>query len=145
MGEGGVISAHHTAHTQLAGKADSEHAGKAYAKGCAQSRGCALAFARKLRALGDKATGAARFAAAAALHPSHRGILSEMGRLALDLEQVELAQKLPAEADDGRERGLADYFGGAARCLPNRAGIREAIPLYRSGALALGPQGHLPS
>ena len=31
-GAGGVMSAHDTAHTQLAGKTDSEHSGKAHAR-----------------------------------------------------------------------------------------------------------------
>ena len=108
-GEGGVMSAHDTAHTQLAGKTDSEHSGKAYARD-ARNPEAALAFARQLRALGDKQQALLVLQQAAALHPTHRGILSEMGRLALDLEQVELAQKLLAEADDAA-RGLADHFG----------------------------------
>jgi len=108
-GEGGVMSAHDTEHTQLAGKTDSEHSGKAYARD-ARNPEAALAFARQLRALGDKQQALLVLQQAAALHPIHRGILSEMGRLALDLEQVELAQKLLAEADDAA-RGLADHFG----------------------------------
>jgi tetratricopeptide (TPR) repeat protein len=75
---------------------------------------------------------------AAALHPSHRGILSEMGRLALDLEQVEVAQKLPAEADDAAS---ADWRIISARgtVLAKQGRDREAILLYER-ALALAPK-----
>ena len=136
-GEGGVMSAHDTAHSQPAGKADSEHSGKAYARD-ARNPEAALALARKLRALGDKQQALLVLQQAAALHPSHRGILSEMGRLALDLEQVELAQKLLAEADDAAS---ADWRIISARgtVLAKQGKYREAIPLYER-ALALAPK-----
>jgi Flp pilus assembly protein TadD len=136
-GEGGVMRAHDTAHTQLAGKTDSEHSGKAHARD-ARNPEAALAFAHKLRALGDKQQALLVLQQAAALHPSHRGILSEMGRLALDLEQVELAQKLLAEADDAAS---ADWRIISARgtVLAKQGKYREAIPLYER-ALALAPK-----
>ena len=75
------------------------------------------------------------------MHPSHRGILSEKGRLALGLEQVELAQKLLAEADDAAS---ADWriISTRGTVLVKQGKYREAIPLYER-ALALAPKGNL--
>jgi Flp pilus assembly protein TadD len=136
--EGGVTTAADMAHSraQHAGKGDSEHGGKAYAKDMRNPE-VALGYARQLRAMGEKQQALLVLQQAAALHPGHRGILSEMGRLALDLEQVELAQRLLAAADDPAN---ADWRTISARgtVLAKQGKYREAIPLYER-ALALAP------
>jgi Flp pilus assembly protein TadD len=137
--EGGVAIAGDMAHgrAQQAGRGDSEPRGKAYAKDMRNPE-VALGYARQLRAMGEKQQALLVLQQAAALHPGHRGILSEMGRLALDLEQVELAQKLLAAADDPAN---ADWRTISARgtVLAKQGKYREAIPLYER-ALALAPK-----
>jgi Flp pilus assembly protein TadD len=73
------------------------------------------------------------------LHAGHRGILSEYGRLALEPEQVELAQKLLGEADDPANAELANHFCPGT-VLAKQGKYREAIPLYEP-ALALTMEG----
>jgi Flp pilus assembly protein TadD len=95
-----------------------------------RSAEAALNYARRLRAAGDKQQ-------AASLHAGHYGILSEYSHLALELEQVELAQKLLQEADDPAN---ADWRTISARgtVLAKQGKYREAIPLYER-VLALAP------
>jgi len=117
-------------------KGSIEHWGKAYAKN-PRSAEAALNYARRLRASGDKQQAFVVLQQAASLHAGHHGILSEYGRLALELEQVELAQKLLQEADDPAN---ADWRTISARgtVLAKQGKYREAIPLYER-ALALAP------
>jgi Flp pilus assembly protein TadD len=117
-------------------KGSIEHLAKAYAKN-PRSAEAALNYARRLRALGEKQQALVVLRQAASLHADHRGILAEFGRLALELEQVELAQKLLEEADDP---ATADWRTISARgtVLAKQGKYREAIPHYER-ALALAP------
>jgi Flp pilus assembly protein TadD len=137
-GDGGLMSVPDAAETRLepTAKGSIEHWGKAYAKN-PRSAEAALNYARRLRASGDKQQAFVVLQQAAFLHAGHRGILSEYGRLALELEQVELAQKLLGEADDPAN---ADWRTISARgtVLAKHGKYREAIPLYER-ALALAP------
>jgi Flp pilus assembly protein TadD len=117
-------------------KGNIEHWARAYAKN-PRSAEAALNYARRLRALGDKQQALVVLQQAASLHAGHRAILSEFGRLALELEQVELAQKLLEEADDP---ATPDWRIISARgtVLAKQGKYREAIPHYER-ALALAP------
>src|SRR5262245_54257987 len=117
-------------------KGSIEHWSKAYAKN-PRSADAALNYARRLRATGDRQQAFVVLRQAASLHAGHRGILSEYGRLALELDQVELAQRLLEEADDPAN---ADWRTISARgtVLAKQGKYREAIPLYER-ALALAP------
>jgi Flp pilus assembly protein TadD len=109
---------------------------KAYAEN-PRSADAALNYARRLRAAGDKQQAFVVLRQAASIHTGHRGILSEYGRLAHELDQVELAQRLLEEADDPAN---ADWRAISARgtVLAKQGKYREAIPLYER-ALALAP------
>jgi Flp pilus assembly protein TadD len=122
---------------EASAKGSLEHWGRAYVKN-PRSAEAALNYARRLRVAGDKQQALLVLRQAAALHTGHRGILSEYGRLALELEQVELAQKLLEEADDPAN---ADWQVISARgtALAKQGKYREAIALYER-ARALAPK-----
>ena len=138
-GEGAMATSEATA-GERRGKSDgeraAEHWGKAYAKN-PRNPEAALNYARKLKALGDKQQAFAVLQQAASLNAGHRGLLSEYARLALELDQVERAQKLLEEADDPAS---PDWRVISARgtVLAKQGKYREAIPLYQR-ALALAP------
>ena len=138
-GEGAMATSEGT-QAERRGKSDgeraAEHWGKAYAKN-PRNPEAALNYARKLKALGDKQQAFAVLQQAASLNASHRGLLSEYARLALELDQVERAQKLLEEADDPAS---PDWRVISARgtVLAKQGKYREAIPLYQR-ALALAP------
>lgn len=97
----------------------------------------ALAYARNLKALGEKRQALAVLQQASIFSAGHRGLNSEYGRLALDLEQVSLAQRLLEAADDPAN---PDWRVISARgtVLAKQGRYREAIPLYER-ALTLAP------
>ena len=138
-GEGAMATSEPT-EGERRGKSDgeraAEHWGKAYAKN-PRNPEAALNYARKLKALGDKQQAFAVLHQAASLNAGHRGLLSEYARLALELDQVERAQKLLEEADDPAS---PDWRVISARgtVLAKQGKYREAIPLYQR-ALALAP------
>jgi Flp pilus assembly protein TadD len=137
--DAGLMTAPEAAETrpEPTAKGSIEHWARAYAKN-PRSAEAALNYARRLRALGDKQQALVVLRQAAFLHAGHRAILSEFGRLALELEQVELAQKLLEEADDPAT--AADWRTISARgtVLAKQGKYREAIPHYER-ALALAP------
>ena len=138
-GEGAMATSEPT-EGERRGKSDgeraAEHWGKAYAKN-PRNPEAALNYARNLKALGDKQQALAVLHQAASLNAGHRGLLSEYARLALELDQVERAQKLLEEADDPAS---PDWRVISARgtVLAKQGKYREAIALYRR-ALALAP------
>jgi Flp pilus assembly protein TadD len=138
-GEGATVISEAT-EGERRGKSDGEraagHWGKAYAKN-PRNPEAALNYARKLKALGDKQQAFAVLQQAASLNAGHRALLSEYARLALELDQVERAQKLLEEADDPAS---PDWRVISARgtVFAKQGKYREAIPLYQR-ALALAP------
>jgi Flp pilus assembly protein TadD len=97
----------------------------------------AVAYARNLKAMGEKRQALAVLQQAANFNAGHRALNSEYGRLALDLDQVSVAQRLLEAADDPTN---PDWRVISARgtVLAKQGSYRDAIPLYER-ALALAP------
>ena len=113
-----------------------EYWGQVYAKNPRDAQ-TALNYARNLKAMGDKQQALSVLQQASAFNGGHRGIMSEHGRLALELDQVDVAQKLLEQADDP---GNPDWKTISARgtLLAKQGRYRDAIPLYER-ALGLAP------
>jgi Flp pilus assembly protein TadD len=80
------------------GKA-TEYWGKEYSKNPTNTE-AAVAYAKNLKALGNKTEAFNVLAQAAQTNPDSRAVASEYGRLALELEKVSLASQMLAFADD---------------------------------------------
>jgi Flp pilus assembly protein TadD len=92
-----------------------------------------LSYARNLKALGEKRQALAVLQQVSVFHP---GVNSEYGRLALEFDQVSLAQKLLQAADDPAK---PDWKVISARgtALAKQGRYRDAIAFYeRARALA---------
>lgn len=89
----------------------------------------ALSYARNLKAMGEKQRALAVLQQAAMFHGNSRELAGEYGRLALDLDQVNLANKLLAAADDPAK---PDWRVISARgtVLAKQGKYGEAIPFY---------------
>ena len=98
----------------------------------------ALAYAKNLKANGQKAEALAVVQAASIYHGNSRELAGEYGRLALEAGQVQLAQKLLAAADDPAK---PDWRIVSARgtALGLEGKYAEAIPYYER-ALKLAPE-----
>jgi Flp pilus assembly protein TadD len=97
----------------------------------------AINYVRNLKALGAKQQALAAIQQAHATNPAHKGIASEYGRLALEMDQVSVADKLLAMADDAV---APDWKVISARgtVLAKQGRYREAIPQYER-ALTMSP------
>lgn len=113
-----------------------EYWGKEFAKNPKDAQG-ALSYARNLKAMGEKRQALAVLQQTSLFHPGHRGLNSEYGRLALEFDQVSVAQRLLEQADDPTN---PDWRVISARgtVLAKQGQYRDAIPLYER-ALALAP------
>lgn len=102
-----------------------------------QSLEAALAFAKNLKASGQKQQAVAVLQQASVYHGADKQLASEYGRLALELDQVTVAQQLLALADDP---ALPDWRVVSARgtALAKQGKYQEAIPFYER-ALTLAP------
>jgi Flp pilus assembly protein TadD len=102
--------------------------GKEYAKD-PRALEPALNFARNLKALGAKQRALAVLQQAGMFHGESRELAGEYGRLALDLDQVTLANRLLAAADDPVN---PDWRIVSARgtVLAKQGNYGEAIPYY---------------
>lgn len=89
----------------------------------------ALNYARNLKAMGEKQRALAVLQQAAIFHGESRELASEYGRLALDLGQVNLADKLLSIADDPSN---PDWRVISARgtVLAKQGKYAQAIPFY---------------
>jgi Flp pilus assembly protein TadD len=103
-----------------------------------QDAKAALSYAKNLKAMGEKRQALAVLQQASTFHGGNREINSEYGRLALEFDQVSLAQKLLEQADDPAN---PDWRVISARgtALAKQGSYRSAIPLYER-ALALSPE-----
>jgi Flp pilus assembly protein TadD len=110
--------------------------GEAYAKNPRDAQ-TALNYARNLKALGEKRQALAVLQQASTVNGNHRGISGEYGRLALEFDQISLAQKLLEQAEDPAN---PDWRIVSARgtVLAKQGRYREAIPHYER-ALTLAP------
>ena len=89
----------------------------------------ALSYARNLKAMGEKRRALAVLQQASLFHGQNRELASEYGRLALDLDQVNVAKKLLAVADDPVK---PDWRVISARgaALAKEGNYNDAIPLF---------------
>lgn len=96
-----------------------------------------LAHARNLKQLGDKSAAMAVLQAASEQHGTDRELASEYGRLAADLDQLSLASKLLAVAEDPAR---PDWRVISARgtVFAKQGKYDDALPLFER-ALALDP------
>lgn len=113
-----------------------EHWGKEYAKNPLDAK-AALSYAQRLKAMGEKRQALAVLQQAATFNSQDRALISEYGRLALELDQIGVAEKLLVHADDPAN---PDWRVISARgtVLAKQGKYGEAIPLYER-ALALAP------
>jgi Flp pilus assembly protein TadD len=97
----------------------------------------ALSYARNLKAMGEKQRALGVLQQAAVFHGESHELASEYGRLALDLDQVSVANRLLAAADDP---GHPDWRVISARgtVLAKQGKYADAIPYYEH-ALMLAP------
>ena len=97
----------------------------------------ALNYARNLKAMGEKQRALGVLQQASVFHGESRELASEYGRLALDLDQVNVANRLLAAADDP---GHPDWRVISARgtVLAKQGKYADAIPYYEH-ALMLAP------
>jgi Flp pilus assembly protein TadD len=97
----------------------------------------ALNYARNLKAMGEKRRALAVLQQASLYHGQSRELAGEYGRLALDLDQIQVAKQLLAIADDP---GQPDWRVVSARgaVLAKEGNYNEAIPFFEK-ALALSP------
>lgn len=111
--------------------------GKAYAKSPTDAQ-AALNYARNLKALGEKRQALSVLQQISLLHPTHRGINGEYGRLALEFDQLSVASKLLEAADDPTN---PDWKVVSARgtVLAKTGKYEAAIPFYER-ALTLAPE-----
>jgi Flp pilus assembly protein TadD len=97
----------------------------------------ALAYARNLKAMGEKRQALAVLQQASVFTANNRALNSEYGRLALEFDQVTVAQRLLEQADDPTN---PDWRVISARgtVFAKQGSYRDAIPFYER-ALALSP------
>lgn len=102
--------------------------GREYAKNPRQLK-AALNYARDLKAMGEKRRALAVLQQASVFHGRDRELASEYGRLALDLDQIGVASRLLAAADDPVS---PDWRVISARgtALAKQGKYRDAIPYY---------------
>lgn len=111
--------------------------GKEFAKNPRDAK-AAVSYAKNLKAMGEKRQALAVLQQASLFHGGNREINSEYGRLALEFDQISLAQKLLEHADDPAN---PDWRVISARgtVLAKQGSYRSAIPFYER-ALALSPE-----
>ena len=105
-----------------------EYWGKAYAEK-PQNLEAALSYSKNLKAMGQKAQAMAVLQQASVYHGANKQLASEYGRLALELDQVTVAQQMLALADDPV---APDWRVISARgtALAKQGKYQEAIPFY---------------
>jgi Flp pilus assembly protein TadD len=113
-----------------------EYWGKEFAKNPRDAQ-IGLNYARNLKALGEKRQALAVLQQLSVFHGGNREVNGEYGRLALEFDQVSLAQKLLEHADDPTK---PDWRVISARgtALAKQGRYRDAIAFYER-ALTLAP------
>lgn len=110
--------------------------GKAFSKNPRDAK-IALNYARSLKAMGEKPRALAVLQEASVFHGNDRNINAEYGKLALDLDQISVAQKLLEAADDPTH---PDWKVISARgtALAKEGRYQDAIRFYER-AMVLAP------
>lgn len=113
-----------------------EHWGKAFEKEPRNAQN-AINYARNLKAMKQKEQALAVLQAAYSFNPDNKTLNSEYGRLALELDQTSIAQKLLEQADDPT---APDWKTISARgtLLAKQGKYKDAIPHFER-ALAIAP------
>lgn len=114
-----------------------EYWGKAYAKN-PRDLNAAVSYARNLKAMNQKGQALNVLQQASMFHPTDRKLASEYGRLALETDQIQMAQSLLEVADDPAN---PDWRVISARgtVLAKQGKYSEAIPFYeRAQTLSAG-------
>lgn len=113
-----------------------EYWGKEYSQK-PQDLNAALNFAKNLKAMGQKTQAIAVLQQASVYHGANKQLASEYGRLALELDQVSIAQQMLALADDPV---APDWRVISARgtAMAKQGKYQEAIPFYER-AMTLAP------
>jgi Flp pilus assembly protein TadD len=97
----------------------------------------AVNYARNLKAMGEKDKAIAALQQASIYNSDHKGLASEYGRLALESDQVGLAEKLLARAEDPLKPDWR-VLSAQGAALAKQGRHRDAIPLIER-ALTLSP------
>ncbi len=113
-----------------------EYWGKAYAKE-PRNLEAALSYAKNLKAMGEKRRALAVLQQASIFHNNSRELASEYGRLALEFDQISVAGRLLAAADDPTNPDWR-VISGRGTVLAKQGQYKDAIPFYEN-ALALAP------
>lgn len=123
-----------TAETEL--RKATQYWGTLYSKDPSDGE-AAYNYARNLKALGEKQQALMVLQSSVDMNPQHRGILSEYGRLALEFDQISLAQRLLERADDPLQ---PDWRVVSARgtVFAKQGQYAEAVPFYER-AMELAP------
>ncbi len=110
--------------------------GQEYAKKPSDLK-AALSYGRNLKALGERQKALTVFQQASLLHDGDAELASEYGRLALDLDQVNIASRMLQLADNPTK---PDWRVISARgtVFAKQGKFKDAIPFYEK-ALALSP------
>ena len=90
----------------------------------------ALAYARNLKAMGEKQKALAVLQQAGVFHADSRELAGEYGRLALELDQIGVAEKLLARADDPTNPDWR-IISARGTVLAKKGNFAEAIPYYQ--------------
>lgn len=101
---------------------------KEYAKNPRDSE-AALAYAKNLKAAGQKRQALQVMQSASMFHASNKELASEYGRLALELDQVALAKQLLEVADDPANPDWR-IISGRGTALAKQGQYKDAIPFY---------------
>lgn len=113
-----------------------EYWGKAYANNPKDAQ-AAINYAKNLKAMGEKQQALAVLQQASVYHGTNRALNAEYGRLALEFDQVTVAQKLLEQADDPAK---PDWRVISARgtVLAKQGMYKDAIAYYQR-ALTVSP------
>ena len=98
----------------------------------------ALNYARNLKAMGEKRQAFAVLQHASIFHAANREVNGEYGRLALEFDQLSVAQKLLEHADDPAKPDWR-IISARGTVLAKQGSYAAAIPFYER-AMALAPE-----
>jgi Flp pilus assembly protein TadD len=113
-----------------------EYWGKEYAKE-PRNLEAALSYAKNLKAMGEKKRALAVLQQASVFHGNSRELAGEYGRLALEFDQISVAGRLLAAADDPTNPDWR-IISARGTVLAKQGKYKDAIPLFES-ALSLAP------
>jgi Flp pilus assembly protein TadD len=113
-----------------------EYWGKEFSKNPRDAKN-ALSYARNLKAMGEKRQAMMVLQQSSIFHAANREINGEYGRLALEFDQLSVAQKLLEHADDPTKPDWR-IISARGTVLAKQGSYAAAIPFYER-AMALAP------